>query len=273
MPSLLSAQSLVWKVSGKGLSRASYVMGSIHLIPPALLAPDSVFSPLLDSVQTLITEIPLEMPPAEQESVVKSMVLSRGESYEKKLGAELWTQWKRYICDSLHIPDKVLAMYENIKPFYLSVVLLHDWMPNAVSVDEYVHILCKKRNIRNAGLETLQEQLQLMEAFTPEIQFQEFASPPSLKADYRNMLKMYRKANLDSLCAMEQKQLAGELLYKRNGRWLKQLPHFFESSPSLVCVGVAHLGGKDGVLEGLRELGYRVEPMTLKIPLTDIKKK
>jgi uncharacterized protein YbaP (TraB family) len=50
----------------------------------------------------------------------------------------------------------------------------------------------------------------------------------------------------------------------RNQLWLGKIPHLLEQHCSLICVGLAHLKTKEGLIQQLRQLGYSVEtiPMT-----------
>ena len=51
------------------------------------------------------------------------------------------------------------------------------------------------------------------------------------------------------------------MLDKRNADWLSKLPAIFEQGPTFVAVGVLHLAGDKGVIEGLRKAGYTVMPI------------
>lgn len=47
----------------------------------------------------------------------------------------------------------------------------------------------------------------------------------------------------------------------RNNRWIKKIPILIKNKPSFIAVGVAHLIGKTGLINQLRNLGYSVEPI------------
>ncbi len=52
------------------------------------------------------------------------------------------------------------------------------------------------------------------------------------------------------------------LTTKRNAAWLAQLPGIMRERPTFVAVGAAHLFGAEGLLAGLRRLGYDVAGVT-----------
>ncbi len=55
--------------------------------------------------------------------------------------------------------------------------------------------------------------------------------------------------------------LQQKLLIERNQAWLPQLVDTLPKQSSLVAVGTAHLFGEQGLIQRLRQLGYRVSPV------------
>jgi uncharacterized protein YbaP (TraB family) len=51
------------------------------------------------------------------------------------------------------------------------------------------------------------------------------------------------------------------LLYDRNANWSKKLQELMPKNSLVVAVGAGHLPGTKGVLNLLREAGYKVEPV------------
>ena len=51
------------------------------------------------------------------------------------------------------------------------------------------------------------------------------------------------------------------LLYDRNANWVKKLQQLMPENSLVIAVGAGHLPGKKGVLNLLREAGYKVEPI------------
>ena len=76
--------------------------------------------------------------------------------------------------------------------------------------------------------------------------------------DINALLELYEKEIPDDPCPSteEEKNLLNR---DRNRKWLEKLPAMMADKPSFIAVGCLHLPGKDGLIEGLRKLGYRVE--------------
>ena len=55
------------------------------------------------------------------------------------------------------------------------------------------------------------------------------------------------------------------LTEKRNADWLTQLPLLMNDNPSFIAVGALHLAGPKGVIEGLRNHGFTVEPVIVDV--------
>jgi uncharacterized protein len=51
------------------------------------------------------------------------------------------------------------------------------------------------------------------------------------------------------------------LLYDRNANWVRKLQQLMPDNSLVIAVGAGHLPGKKGVLNLLREAGYKVEPV------------
>ncbi|SKB41064.1 TraB/GumN family protein [Macellibacteroides fermentans] len=52
-----------------------------------------------------------------------------------------------------------------------------------------------------------------------------------------------------------------EILFGRSKKWMEHIPGIILEKPSFIAVGVAHLPGKDGLINLLRLQGFTVEPV------------
>jgi uncharacterized protein YbaP (TraB family) len=60
----------------------------------------------------------------------------------------------------------------------------------------------------------------------------------------------------------EYPQLYSKLILERNQRWLPQIEAMIKQGDNaLIVVGAAHLVGKDGVIQLLKQRGYLVEQL------------
>ena len=81
-------------------------------------------------------------------------------------------------------------------------------------------------------------------------------------------MKAWREGNTDFLANTVHSEyrdfpaMADRLLGVRNRNWIPKLEQFLRSGQTyFVIVGVAHLGGSDGVLALLKSRGYNVQQL------------
>ena len=78
------------------------------------------------------------------------------------------------------------------------------------------------------------------------------------------LMQIYKQQDVEKLNEMsmdEDGSIAAHadlMLYQRNANWAKQFPVIVSKKTTLFAVGAAHLGGKKGVLQLMREQGYVV---------------
>jgi len=162
----------------------------------------------------------------------------------------------------------------------ISVTLYKKYYPNLSgekSMDEYFQEEASKRFRPVKGLETVDEQIEILvnsQSLTrqAELLMCVVKHPDLLKEqmdklqaayyayDLESIRKLYEEDNPDDPCPAtpEEKDILNK---KRNQQWLEKLPALMKEKPSFIAVGCAHLAGEDGLIEGLRKLGYKVEPV------------
>ena len=84
----------------------------------------------------------------------------------------------------------------------------------------------------------------------------------------KSMLNSYAQEDLDGLMQLFSNadsqfysEFEEELLVKRNKNWQERIPKIIHNKPTFIGVGAAHLGGKNGVIQLLKDLGYSVAPV------------
>jgi len=78
-------------------------------------------------------------------------------------------------------------------------------------------------------------------------------------------LEKSKKEQLDiikgdsSFSAMNLDQSMSFLSKERNSSWMEKIPELISNQPTMIAVGALHLCGKDGLINLLREKGYKLE--------------
>ncbi|HOV70606.1 MAG TPA: TraB/GumN family protein [Dysgonamonadaceae bacterium] len=273
--------SLLWKVSGNGLENPSYLFGTHHLIPISFLDNIEGIKEAVESTEQTIGEIDLTEMGQMQLKLMSEALLPEDITYESLLHKEdivlldsALHEWLGVGLDQLgHLKPSMLS---NL----ISVTLYKKYYPNLSgekSMDEYFQEEASKRFRPVKGLETVDEQIEILvnsQSLTrqAELLMCVVKHPDLLKEqmdklqaayyayDLESIRKLYEEDNPDDPCPAtpEEKDILNK---KRNQQWLEKLPALMKEKPSFIAVGCAHLAGEDGLIEGLRKLGYKVEPV------------
>ena len=266
--------TLLWRVSGNGLSRPSYLFGTMHMI----CASDLQVSDSLKNAIRNSDKVYLEMNMEDMMSMMMKVLLDpsaltmRGDTTLKDLlTAEEYTKVKVYFESSAGgmIPFSLL---EKMKPFFLQSMLIGEagQCDNMVIVEQMVMEEAKKNDVKIDGLETIEYQLQIFDQIPYKVQAQQLVklTQDTSKSDdgLQLLTNAYRNQELEKLNEMTMKdesvsQYADLLLYNRNSNWVIKLQDLMKERSLVVAVGAGHLPGDKGVINLLRKAGYKVEPV------------
>ncbi len=265
--------TLLWQVSGKDLTKPSYIFGTFHL----LCKDDIHFSGQLKNSLASADEVYMEMD-LDDPSTMLSGLLYMNMKGGKKL-KDLYTvaEYKKvegYFNDSLHAP---MMMLQSMKPYFL-VALLYPKMMNcqtASGVEEELMKLAKENKKEIKGLETMQFQASVFDSIPYEWQAKELLknidSFSMYKKEFDTMLLQYKNQQLTSMEKSLAKSEFGSdekykdiLLTRRNINWVNQLKSIIKKESVFVAVGTGHLVGEKGLINLLRKEGYTVEPLVNK---------
>jgi len=261
--------TLLWKVSGKGLKQPSFLFGTFHL----LCKEDIHFSDQLKKAVKLSDEIYMEMDMDDPSTLLSGMLymnMKDGKKLEDLYTPEEYKRLEDYFSDTLKMP---IMLLQKAKPYFL-VALLYPRMMNCASpagVEEELMKMAKEEQKEIKGLETMQFQASVFDSIPYEWQAKELLknidSFSVYKNEFEQMLSLYKKQELDSMKNMITKSEFGSekyedlLLNDRNRNWVKQLKEIMKKESVFVAVGAGHLVGQFGLISLLKEAGYKVEPL------------
>ncbi|MGN0213818.1 MAG: TraB/GumN family protein [Muribaculaceae bacterium] len=275
---------LLWKVSGNGLSKPSYLFGTCHVatvkmtdsIPgfnDAITSCDAVYgeiekSDIANAQQTMMAMITA---PADStlSKVIDQSTLAKADSLLKK-----GTQGMVGI-----------SQFENIKPAFVStqlaLITLMESFPGfnpMEQIDFAIQGKATQLGKELGGFETTQFQLNLL--YGKPIKEQAEALTRTLSNIEKNisigveLADAYKSQNLDAVYdAVMKEQIESdepewkkqrdmnELIYNRNADWAQKLAQLMPQKSVLVVVGAGHLPGEKGLINLLQKAGYTVEPV------------
>lgn len=257
--------SLLWKISGNGLTQPSYLFGTVHITCDATLDPK--VNTALDATKQLYLELDMDDPNMMKE-MMGGMTMKNGVSMTSLLSTEDYKLVEDFIKSKTGMPLKMLDSY---KPFLVSAMLMPAMLDcKAQSIEQSLIDATKKQNEEIFGLETVQEQLDAFDAIPYKEQMEDLLASAkddmaNDKAEYNKMMELYNAQKLNELMAFmkssKNKTASHDdiLLINRNKSWIPRIEKIAKEKPTFFGVGAGHLAGENGVIMLLRKKGYKVE--------------
>ena len=264
MTSFSQAQ-LLYQISGNGLTAASYLYGTIHMLPKDQFELSNSLKRAFDASTTLAMEVDLNMSGAEKIALAQRVLLPEGKTLKDFMAEQDYLQLKMYCMDSLQWSESKFDRSSKLKPMFFSSILIQESMRNMASYEMEFNKMAKKKHKNMMGLETIDFQLGLFDQLLMETQVD------MLKKDYNSdlqgfytLLACYLQEDLDKLNVLMNAETAAYpefnelLLVNRNKSWISPMGIQMQKESTFFAVGAGHLGGAQGVIALLREAGYTV---------------
>lgn len=263
----LKAQPPIYKISGNGLTKPSYIYGSLHIIEKKDFVLPKNIKPILKSCELLTMELHMEEMKEGAKKMASKMMLPSGQTYEELMDKEQYQWFKGYLEDTLELGGLKTMIYTKFKPIFLSSVLMNEALKKPVSYEESIYKFGKKYKLQHLGLETFEQQMGFLDAMPIELQLS--GLKPGFMSDYFAMKDIYIKGDLEELQTWaeqsmegdEYKQMEQSLVTDRNNVWIPKMIEMMEQKSTLFVVGALHLPGQNGVIELLKDKGYKIEEM------------
>lgn len=279
---LASQAQLLWKVSGNGLGRPSYIFGTHHMAPSTMIDQIPGINAAIDGCDIVVGEIEKDslMSKEAQMKMANAMIAPTDSTLDMLYTPTEYAVIEKVFDKYFGAMGVKLAQMKTLKPNAISTQLQAmqavKYFPNFDAnnlIDIAVQDRANKAGRPSASLESLQEQIDLLfnaplteqaknllEACRQDAFFQEQSSA---------LAEAYMHQDLDKLMAvMTDATMGGEseeameaLIYSRNRNWAEKLVKIMPERTCLVCVGAGHLPGPQGLLQLLRDKGYTVEPI------------
>ena len=271
-PDSTAHRPLFWRIGSN-----AFVFGTIHLEDPRLTALPVAVAAALDSCDAFIAEVPLD--PAALERSMPFILLDGEQTLADVLPESTYVRTERYLA-AHHFDIDALSRFD---VWMLAATLPLLDVLGGVPLDQTLYTRCADQGKRVGGLETIEEQLQILDSLDlpEEIHLLELTldlleEQGEDVAYVERLLQLYLAGNEEDLLAflfeigptddaVVQKYM-DRLLHQRNRLMAERIAAELRREPQTAyffALGAGHLGGPDGVLARLRLLGFdvvRVEP-------------
>lgn len=273
---------LLWKISGNGQEKPSYILGTHHLAPLSIKDSIAGLPQAVDGTTQVYGEVVMtEMAsPETMQSMQQMMTIAGDTTLQMLFTPEQYEVVSKAVKENL-MAD--VAMFGKYKPAVLTQQLtlllcmkhLGGFNPQE-QLDTYFQQQAMQSGKKVGGLESIQSQMDIL--FKDQSLQRQANLLYCLVSDIdkamdqtKRLNNAYKAQNLDEVLKLTEERdgtscdpQPGEmeaLLDNRNKAWIDKMPTIMKDAPTLFVVGAAHLPGTNGVLNLLKEKGYTVEPM------------
>jgi len=277
---------LLWKVTGNGLKKPSYIVGTYHLAPGTFADSIKGVKNVMDEAEQVYGEIVTAdlTKPEKLMAMQTAMMLPQGQTLSKLLDADELGRLNAGLKGLMGVDmtnPMVAQQLDRLSPqalltqlTMLSYLKKTPGFNPANTIDIYFQKEATAKGKPTGGLETMEQQIEVMfktctierqkellMCFIDNKEMNEKLTDMITKGYFAQDIKMLKEATdmkLNSSCDATQEE-EERMIYGRNANWVKLMPGIMNEKSTLFAVGAAHLVGDRGVLELLRKAGYRVE--------------
>lgn len=265
--------SLLWKISGNGLEKPSYLFGTIHL----LCAEDAQLSENMKKVIGDADEVYFEVDMDNLLDMFGAMnkMRMKGDTTLRDLLTDTdYQKVKDYFEEKgTMIPFNMLEKY---KPILAASMLESGSLPcdNTAVMEQVIMQEAKEHDKNIKGLETMAFQASILDSIPYKLQAEQllqYINDAGKKdKDDSELSQMWKAYNDQDLKKLEELMIKSDLginnytdllLYRRNSNWVRKLKDILPGKSILVAVGAGHLPGEKGVINLLRNAGYTLTPV------------
>lgn len=272
---------LLWKISGSGLEKPSYIFGTHHMAPVSVLDSVPGFKEALASVDKVYGEMVMSdaMSPESQQMMMMAAIAPQDSTLTAVLSPAAIDSLNNILAKYLG-PQMTAAALNPMKPAMVSTLLAAAQTQSAFPQYNAAQQLDGEIQSRAAaigkevgGLETMADQCQAL--FGGSILAQANDLMQAVRNDeiaidvVKQLANAYLAGDLQAMLDIMENPATGfndeqadRMLNRRNADWMRVLAGMLPAMSILIAVGAGHLPGDKGLISLLRREGYTVEPTT-----------
>ena len=272
--------ALLWKVSGNGLEKPSYILGTFHLADKTMLDSIPGANTALLDCELVVGEVVMGDMTAMVQAVQLAGIMPADTTYQMLYSEEEYKTVdegiKTYLGSGL---DQVGVLKPSLVSTTITMSIYQKLLPEinlSEVMDYYVQQYATSVGKPVVGLESIDEQVNILfDSSSLKSQAEQLLFLLKNAEQVHNyaveLINAYNNKDLVAIQALinavandpnhSSKEEMDALIKNRNDNWVKKLPTIMQDKSSFIAVGAGHLAGDDGILTLLRALGYTVKPV------------
>jgi uncharacterized protein len=266
--------SLVWEISGNGMTVNSYLFGTFHYIPVQAFYFPFELHKLIKKTDVIL----MEANPAALDSLYRKQnkeiaYLPEGKTYADYLSPEAFQDFNSFLIKDLGLNDSIYKIVIRLKPMYAETKIVRLYFGPLKSYEYYLKNLADGYEKQIIGLDS-KEQIKdysnrYFEQDNPSLFWKANDSSGFKKLrGYKKLVRYYLHQRIEALDSLMQADsdfpnTDSIIMVERNIRWAKEISGIIMQKPSFIAVGARHLSGKNSLINRLRKEHFKVKPLII----------
>lgn len=247
--------TVLWCLEFPGSEIRSYLMGTMHAKSDEAYTHLNLATTYLNKCQLFAGEIDLSNTNYSNNEFYLPVDITLSDL----LGSKKYLKYSKIIKKAFEVDLNLLQKY---KPLVAQNIILEKIITesNTLSLDFKLHDLAYKSGMKLTGIETLEEQNNILKIIPIPHQLKMFKDSFSkikrMKRSLEKTISLYASGNINALYK-ESKRGLGKIrkimLFDRNKIMAERIVELIRNESCFVAIGAAHLGGNKGVLKYLKD--------------------
>ncbi len=269
-----SNYELLWEINGNGLAEPSYLLGTIHLKDERVFE----FSDSLYYKLEQCKALAIEVHPDSINNYLLDLYSNRDtiNTLKESLSPNAYDDINKLLFERV---GKTIEELANKNPFLIKMMLRQkaDEKPTDkdLFMDLFLYRMARNQGKQTFGLEKIEDHKNLTSSYFRTFENNEELEDNFLVRKYNSIVKedpfeslinLYLTGDLGLIQLLtqfdEEDEYQYELITKRNHIIADNIDQLIHQQSTFNAIGAAHLPGKDGVIELLRNKGYNMRPVT-----------
>jgi len=260
-------ESLLYAIQAPESSRTHYILGTMHVSSEEAYTPVSAAKHYMEMCKIYIGEMDLNDP--DLDHIGTYFMNPDSLDLEDMIGSKKYKKYRKVIKKSFQVELDNIAHY---RPMVIANMISESILTKKydLALDHFLWEYAQAMEMDMRGLESAQDQFEIMEAIPMDVQLKSLKSCVKNVSVFRKKVtkttELYGKGKLTKLYKVSKKSmgvLRKLMIYDRNKKMTKRLVKMLDEGATFTAVGAAHLAGSKGMLRLLKKAGYKVRPLDL----------
>lgn len=256
-------KKMLYQLITEANDHKSYLFGTMHLQTESAFTYKEQILAKINECDAFATEFKLDE--ADEEKTTQYMNLPTGILLETLLSKKKFDEIDAFLQSNLRIP---LMAFNQSKPLVITNLITTSIFQQdmELALDIYLYQYAKMQGKELLGIETFDEQLEILQKIPLELQVkslkQLIKNFDQHRQEMNEIAQLYAEGKVKKLYKLAKKSAKGFrkiMLYDRNEIMAERIAKLISEKSACIAIGAGHLKGKRGVIKELEQLGIEVK--------------